>query len=95
MPYRSAPQPDAATLIEIVEQAMHASPAEWLFFRKLRVGLAGRRLQLRPGEGDIRHDHGLCALARHSRTDMAAARGHVTKPMSAVFRSRRDRFNKG
>lgn len=33
--YRSAPQPDAAALIEIVEPAMHASPAEWLFFREL------------------------------------------------------------
>jgi hypothetical protein len=35
-------QPDAATLIGIVERAMHASPAEWLFFRELRVG-TGRR----------------------------------------------------
>lgn len=38
----STPQPDAARLIEIVEQAMHASPSEWLFFRELRVG-TGRR----------------------------------------------------
>jgi hypothetical protein len=29
---------NAAALIEIVERAMHASPAEWLFFRELRVG---------------------------------------------------------
>ncbi len=33
---------DAATLIEIVERAMHASLSEWLFFRELRVG-TGRR----------------------------------------------------
>jgi len=33
-----APQPDAADLLHIVERAMHASPAEWLFFRELRVG---------------------------------------------------------
>jgi hypothetical protein len=42
VPYRSAPQPDAAALIEIVERAMHASVAECLFFRELRVG-TGRR----------------------------------------------------
>jgi hypothetical protein len=35
---RSESQPDAAALIEIVERAMHPSPAEWLFFRELRVG---------------------------------------------------------
>ncbi len=35
---RSESQPDAAALIEIVERGMHASPAEWLFFRELRVG---------------------------------------------------------
>jgi len=34
----SAPQTDAAVLIEIVGRAMHASPVEWLFFRELRVG---------------------------------------------------------
>jgi hypothetical protein len=34
----SASQPDAATLIEIVERTMHASLSEWLFFRELRVG---------------------------------------------------------
>ena len=34
----SASQPDEAGLIEIVERAMHVSPSEWLFFRKLRVG---------------------------------------------------------
>ncbi len=33
---------DAATLIEVVERAMHASLSEWLFFRELRVG-TGRR----------------------------------------------------
>jgi hypothetical protein len=27
-----------ADLVEIVERALHASPAEWLFFRELRVG---------------------------------------------------------
>ena len=32
------PQPDEATLIDIVERAMHTSPSEWLFFRELRVG---------------------------------------------------------
>jgi hypothetical protein len=31
-----------ATLIDIVERAMHPSPTEWLFFRELRVG-TGRR----------------------------------------------------
>jgi len=31
-----------AALIDIIERAMHASPAEWLFFRELRVG-TGRR----------------------------------------------------
>jgi hypothetical protein len=31
-----------ATLINIVERAMHPSPIEWLFFRELRVG-TGRR----------------------------------------------------
>jgi hypothetical protein len=35
-------QPDAAALIEIVERAIHASPAEWLFFRELRVGTGHR-----------------------------------------------------
>jgi len=30
------------TLIDIVERAIHGSPAEWLFFRELRVGI-GRR----------------------------------------------------
>jgi hypothetical protein len=34
----SASQPDAARLIDIIEQAMDASPSEWLFFRELRVG---------------------------------------------------------
>lgn len=43
VPYRSAPQPDAAALIEIVERAMHASPAEWLFFRELRVGIGRQK----------------------------------------------------
>ena len=38
VPVRVAPQPDALALIEIVERAMHSSPAEWLFFRELRVG---------------------------------------------------------
>jgi hypothetical protein len=37
-PYDSAPKPDEATLVEIVERAMHPSPSEWLFFRELRVG---------------------------------------------------------
>jgi hypothetical protein len=37
-----ATQPDAAALIGIIEGAMHASPAEWLFFRELCVG-TGRR----------------------------------------------------
>lgn len=43
VPYPSAPQPDAAALIEIVEQATHASPAEWLFFRELRVGIGRQK----------------------------------------------------
>lgn len=34
----SAARPDEARLVEIVERAMHPSPAEWLFFRELRVG---------------------------------------------------------
>jgi hypothetical protein len=34
----SASQPDEAALIQIVENALHASPWEWLFFRELRVG---------------------------------------------------------
>ena len=35
-----APNPrcDEAALIEIVERAIHPSPAEWLFLRELRVG---------------------------------------------------------
>src|SRR5215831_545362 len=33
-----ASQANESTLIEIVERAMHGSPAEWLFFRELRVG---------------------------------------------------------
>src|SRR5215510_4620373 len=33
-----ASKPDEATLVEIVERAMHASASEWLFFRELRVG---------------------------------------------------------
>jgi hypothetical protein len=37
-PYASAPKPDEATLVEIVERAMHPSRSEWLFFRELRVG---------------------------------------------------------
>src|SRR6516162_1026072 len=32
------PRCDEATLIEIVERAMHPSAAEWLFLRELRVG---------------------------------------------------------
>lgn len=35
-------QPNELALIEIVGRAMHASPAEWLFFHELRVG-TGRR----------------------------------------------------
>ncbi len=38
----AAPGPGAEALIAIVERALHASPAEWLFFRELRVG-TGRR----------------------------------------------------
>jgi len=34
--------PTESALIDIVERALHASPAEWLFFRELRVG-TGRR----------------------------------------------------
>lgn len=37
-PCQAASQPDAPGLIEIIERAMHASSAEWLFFRELRVG---------------------------------------------------------
>ena len=37
-PCRADSQPDACALIGIIERAMHASPAEWLFFRELRVG---------------------------------------------------------
>lgn len=33
-----APHPNESVLIEIVEHAIHDSPAEWLFFRELRVG---------------------------------------------------------
>jgi hypothetical protein len=40
--YESAPRPDEAGLIAIVERALHASPSEWLFFHELRVG-TGRR----------------------------------------------------
>ena len=36
------PRLDEAGLVEIVGRALHASPAEWLFFRELRVG-TGRR----------------------------------------------------
>lgn len=35
-------RPSASALIDIVQQALHASPAEWLFFRELRCG-TGRR----------------------------------------------------
>ncbi len=38
----SLPRPNESALIEIVEQALHASPTECLFFRELRVG-TGRR----------------------------------------------------
>lgn len=38
----SPPALNEAVLVEIVELAMHASTAEWLFFRELRVG-TGRR----------------------------------------------------
>ena len=31
-----------SAMIDIVERALHAAPAEWLFFRELRVG-TGRR----------------------------------------------------
>jgi hypothetical protein len=41
-PSLSTPQTTEASLIEIVEQAVHGSPSEWLFFRELRVG-TGRR----------------------------------------------------
>jgi hypothetical protein len=34
----SAPKPDEAALLAIVERALHPSPAEWLFLRELRVG---------------------------------------------------------
>ena len=37
-PYPSSSKPDEATLVEIVERAMHSSASEWLFFRELRVG---------------------------------------------------------
>ena len=86
VPYRSAPHPDAGALIEILEQARTLRRPSGCSFANCKSESAGRSLQLRPGEGDILHDHGPGALARHSRTDMAAARGHVTKPMSAVFR---------
>jgi len=44
IPLEKAPNPrcDEAALIEIVERAIHPSPAEWLFLRELRVG-TGRR----------------------------------------------------
>src|SRR3954470_22192929 len=38
----AVPEASESGLIGIVERAMHASPAEWLFFRELRVG-TGRR----------------------------------------------------
>ncbi len=38
----AAPRLDAALLIDFIERAMHASPAEWLFFRELRVGTGHR-----------------------------------------------------
>ena len=41
-PPSCASKPDEAALIAIVERALHASPAEWLFLRELRVG-TGRR----------------------------------------------------
>ncbi len=34
----AAPRFDQGALIDIVERAMHVSPAEWLFLRELRVG---------------------------------------------------------
>src|SRR6476659_6151000 len=37
-PSSLASKPDEVTLVEIVERAIHSSPAEWLFFRELRVG---------------------------------------------------------
>lgn len=37
-PCSSASQPNEAALIQIVENALHVSPSEWLFFRELRVG---------------------------------------------------------
>ncbi len=33
---------DEAALVGIVERALHSSPAEWLFFRELRVGTVRR-----------------------------------------------------
>lgn len=35
-------RPTASELIDILQRALHASPAEWLFFRELRCG-TGRR----------------------------------------------------
>lgn len=37
---------DAAALLDIVEQALHAAPQEWIFLRELRVGTGFRRSSL-------------------------------------------------
>ncbi|HET8550068.1 MAG TPA: hypothetical protein VFL57_18790 [Bryobacteraceae bacterium] len=41
-PASAAPACGARDLLDIVERSLHANPAEWLFFRELRVG-TGRR----------------------------------------------------
>ncbi len=80
-----APRTNEAALIAIIERAMHAAPAEWLFLRELRVG-TGRRnsgaqrldafaLNTLPHTGMKR----VCYEVKTSRADFLAELKHPLK----------------
>lgn len=97
VPYPSAPQPDAAALIEIVEQATHASPAEWAVLSRT----ASRN---RPAEGfnydperqtycmitvrrpgatlPDRHGRGLAAMLRNQCRQFSESPGQVQQGLT-------------
>ncbi len=76
---------DAPTLIDIVERSCHASPAEWLFLRELRVGTGTRQGSLQrldafalnslPHTGMKR----ICYEVKTSRADFLAELKHPLK----------------
>lgn len=84
-PAAASATPGAVLLLKIVERALHAAPAEWLFFHELRVGTGRRNGNLQRLDGfalnTLPHTgmKRVCYEAKVSRADFLCELKHPLK----------------